>query len=100
MKLNSIFLMMSIILIFSYNTIAQDNPVSSDKKTSNDFLQASRKFMDGDYQGSIVLYNSVLKRDYLLNKEFWYVLIDNLGMAYGITAVSYTHLTLPTNREV
>ena len=41
--------------------------------------------MNGDYIGSIPLYKSVLKQDTLLTKNYWYVLIDNLGMAYRIT---------------
>ncbi|NTW33462.1 MAG: hypothetical protein HGB12_12710 [Bacteroidetes bacterium] len=71
--------------MLSYVAIAQNNAVSSDTKTSKYFLQASGKFMNGDYNGAITLYKSVLKRDSLLNKNYWYVLIDNLGMAYGIT---------------
>jgi tetratricopeptide (TPR) repeat protein len=71
--------------IISLITYAQDNVVSSDSKVSSDFLKASLKFMDGDYSGSIKLYKEVLEKDTLLNKNYWYVLIDNLGMAYGIT---------------
>ncbi|MCX6236123.1 MAG: hypothetical protein NTY07_00970 [Bacteroidia bacterium] len=41
--------------------------------------------MNGDYKGSIPLYKSVLEQEKLLTKIYWYVLIDNLGMAYGIT---------------
>lgn len=59
--------------------------ISSDSKTVEDFVSASRKFMSRDYKGSISFYENVLKKDSLVSRTYWYVLIDNLGMAYGIT---------------
>jgi len=59
--------------------------VSSDSLVRSQFLAASLKYMKGDFEGSIPLYGALLKRDTLLSRTFWHVLIDNLGMAYGIT---------------
>ena len=67
------------------NSYGQNNIVSNDTTVTNEFLQASIKFLDGDFKECIPHYVNVLKKDTLLTKEYWYVLIDNLGMAYGIT---------------
>ena len=48
-----------------------------------DYLRSNSNFTDFDFEGSN-----------------FSVLIDNLAYNSYITAVSYTHLTLPTNREV
>ena len=34
------------------------------------------------------------------NKKMWYYVLNNTGDSNNIISVSYTHLTLPTNREV
>ena len=50
--------------------------------------QGSRLYLQRDYKGAIVPYSQALeleKADPRLEKSFWYVLIDNLGMSYGIT---------------
>ena len=85
MKLRPLFLISCAVSLFSYVSIAQSNKVSDDPKIKLNFLAESQQFMNGNYSASIPLYESVLKQDNLLTKDYWYVLIDNLGMAYGIT---------------
>lgn len=52
------------------------------------FQQGSRFFLKGDYQRAIAPYSQALemeKTSPALGKPLWYVLVDNLGMSYGIT---------------
>jgi tetratricopeptide (TPR) repeat protein len=62
-----------------------NSPVSSDPNISKEFSKACVMFLAGDFNGCIPLYKNILEKEDLLYKDFWYVLIDNLGMAYGIT---------------
>jgi tetratricopeptide (TPR) repeat protein len=59
------------------------------QKTSFEYLaEGSKYYMNGDYQRSIPPYQKALdleKKERKLEKKFWIVLVDNLGMAYGIT---------------
>ena len=50
--------------------------------------QASRLYLQHDYKGAIGPYSQALELEKVnakLDKTLWYVLIDNLGMSYGIT---------------
>src|SRR5436309_11307625 len=50
--------------------------------------QASRLYLQHNYRGAIGPYTQALeleKANPKLEKALWYVLVDNLGMAYGIT---------------
>jgi hypothetical protein len=78
---------MQLMLVFicTFTAFAQIPVVSTDSAVTEQFLDASTKYMSGDYEGSIPLYSGLLERDTLLTKQFWHVLIDNLGMAYGIS---------------
>lgn len=57
--------------------------------TSLEYLaEGSQYYMAGDYKGAIPPYQKALdleKKERKLEKKFWIVLVDNLGMAYGIT---------------
>src|SRR5262245_10710806 len=68
---------------------AQGASVTTVQKTSMQYLaEGSKYYMEGDYKGAIVPYQKALdleKQDRKLERKFWIVLIDNLGMAYGIT---------------
>ena len=59
------------------------------QKTSMDYLIAgSRAYANGEYKESIAPYQKALdleKRDRKLERKFWILLVDNLGMAYGMT---------------
>jgi tetratricopeptide (TPR) repeat protein len=59
------------------------------QKTSMDYLQEGSVFyMNRDYTNAIKPYQKALdleKKDRKLERKFWIVLVDNLGMAYGIT---------------
>jgi len=50
--------------------------------------QASRLYLQHDYKDAIGPYSKALELEKVnpkLEKPFWYVLVDNLGMSYGIT---------------
>lgn len=85
MNLRPLILSLIVSVLFSFIANAQDKIVSSDNETSEYFLDATKLFTHGDYKGSIPLYQNVLKKELTLTKEYWYMLIDNLGMAYSIT---------------
>lgn len=59
------------------------------QKTSMDYLgEGSRFYINGEYQKAILPYKQALdleKKERKLEKKFWIVLVDNLGMSYGIT---------------
>jgi tetratricopeptide (TPR) repeat protein len=64
-------------------------PSTSTKQDSMEFFQeGSRHFLQRDYHGAIAPYQAALdleKKQPRLSKNYWRVLVDNLGMAYGIT---------------
>ena len=78
MKLLLIF---SCALVFTSATFAQ--------KTSLDYAaEGSRYYQDGDYKSAIKPYQKAVdleKNDRKLAKDLWRAVVDNLGMAYGIT---------------
>jgi tetratricopeptide (TPR) repeat protein len=52
------------------------------------FQQGSRYFIDQNYRDSIAPYQQALEIEKVtptLEKNLWYVLVDNLALAYGIT---------------
>lgn len=57
--------------------------------SSLDYFKAgSARFIANDYKAAIVPYAQALaleQKQRQLEKNYWYVLVDNLGMAYGIT---------------
>lgn len=59
------------------------------QKSSMDYLEeGSRAYLNGDFKKAIPPYQKALdleKKDRKLEKKFWIVLVDNLGMSYGIT---------------
>ena len=69
------------IVVFGSSVCAQ--------KTSFEYLQEGSVFyMNGEYKDAIKPYQKALdleKKERKLEKKFWIVLVDNLGMAYGIT---------------
>lgn len=57
-------------------------------KSLDYFAEGSRLFLTKDYKGAIEPYQKSLdleKKNPQLSKNYWRVLVDNLGMAYGIT---------------
>ena len=58
-------------------------------RTSMDYFVAGSAFYEqGEFKKAISLYAQSLaleQQDSKLEKKFWYVLVDNLGMAYGVT---------------
>jgi predicted Zn-dependent protease len=68
---------------------SQDKPkIGSDPVVIADMNRANDAYMAGRLEKSIPLYRSVFDREKThrtLTPLFWRVLVDNLGMAYGIT---------------
>lgn len=66
-----------------------DSPASTDNRTSLQlFLEGSVYFRANDFQKAIDPYRHALeleKKDPKLDHDLWRVLVDNLGMAYGIS---------------
>ena len=63
-------------------------PVASPSEAMKYVEEGSRHYVKHDYQGAIGPYAKALeieKKQPALDKTLWRVLIDNLGMAYGIT---------------
>ena len=81
------------------NCVAADEPlfanvlnsmhIDSVQRSSMELMeQASRLYLQHNYRGAIGPYTQALeleKANPKLEKALWYVLVDNLGMAYGIT---------------
>ena len=67
----------------------QPAPADAASGTSLDyFREGSRYFLKQDFAASIAPYQKALeaeKQSRELSKDYWRVLVDNLGMAYGIT---------------
>jgi len=63
-------------------------PVSAQKTSLQYLADGSAAYLRGDYQAAIPPYQKALdleKKERKLDKKFWIVLVDNLGMSYGIT---------------
>jgi tetratricopeptide (TPR) repeat protein len=64
-------------------------PSVQDNKTAMDYLEAgSVYFLKDDFKKAIPPYQKALdleKAHRTLDKNLWFVLVDNLGMSYGIT---------------
>jgi tetratricopeptide (TPR) repeat protein len=64
------------------------SPVLAQKTSLQYVAEGSRYYLDGDYKKAIPPYQKALdleKQERKLEKKFWIALVDNLGMAYGIT---------------
>jgi tetratricopeptide (TPR) repeat protein len=59
------------------------------QKTSMDYLiEGSQSYMNREYKKAIGPYQKALdleKKERTLERKYWIVLVDNLGMAYGMT---------------
>lgn len=79
--MKNLFLLATCAFIFASPVLAQ--------KTSFEYLaEGSKYYMNGEYKKSIRPYQKALdleKEERKLDKKFWIVLVDNLGMAYGMT---------------
>jgi hypothetical protein len=67
---------------------ASDSSASTGQDSMDYFREGSRHFLQRDYQGAIAPYQAALdleEKQPQLSKNNWRVLVDNLGMAYGIT---------------
>ena len=66
-----------------------DSPASTDNRTGLQFfMEGSVYFRANDFQKTIDPYRHALeleKKDPKLDRDLWRVLVDNLGMAYGIS---------------
>ena len=79
--MKNLLLLFCCVFVFACSSAAQ--------KTSMDHLaEGSRLYINGDYKKAIPPYQKALdleKQERKLERQFWIVLVDNLGMAYGIT---------------
>lgn len=88
-----ILLLLTLTICFSSCTTAQktseEKPQAMPSKTALEYLkEGSAFYMKGDYKNAIEPYRKALdleKKEPKLEKKLWKVLIDNLGMSYGIT---------------
>jgi len=71
------------------NGVVSSMRIDTAQKSSTSLMEeGSRLFLKGDYKGAIGPYSQALemeKANPKLGKPLWYVLIDNLGISYGIT---------------
>jgi tetratricopeptide (TPR) repeat protein len=77
-------------VLFMAPAIGQDNAdlKKGDPETRKLLEQGSRFFLDGDYKRATTPYQKALdreKQNRTLDQSLWRVLVDNLGMAYGIS---------------
>jgi hypothetical protein len=84
-------------LLQSFHIVSHDSSAAAISTTGGSadsgaslqlFLKGSRAFKDDKYQESVALYQQALdleKASPKLEKNLWFVLVDNLAMAYGIT---------------
>lgn len=86
-----ILLLLIVVLVLLVPTAFGQDPSdlnAGDPETRNLMAQASKFFLDGDYKRAIPPYQKALDREKqsrTLSEALWRVLVDNLGMAYGIS---------------
>ena len=81
-------LLLGILGFYSVGESQQRLQIGSDSAIVADMGRASDVYMSGRLEKAIPLYRSVYDREIThrtLTPAFWRVLVDNLGMAYGIT---------------
>ena len=69
-------------------TFAQENKREANPETLRLMQTGSRSYLQHDFKSAIPPYQAALdleKNERTLEQNFWRVLVDNLGMAYGIT---------------
>jgi tetratricopeptide (TPR) repeat protein len=89
MKCSTLPLTVGLILIFAVSTMAQDrlDLKSADPETRRLFEDASRYFLVRDYKHAAPLYQAALdreKQNRTISQTMWRVMVDNLGMSYGV----------------
>jgi tetratricopeptide (TPR) repeat protein len=81
LSLKNLILFAACSIVFGSSACAQ--------KTSLQYVaEGSKYYLDGDYKRAIPPYQKALdleKKERKLEKNIWIVLVDNLGMAYGIS---------------
>ncbi len=63
-------------------------PVAAQQTSLDYLIEGSQLYMNREYKKSIGPYQKALdleKKERTLERKFWIVLVDNLGMAYGMT---------------
>ena len=91
MSLRTVLLTIGALLLFVAPALGQDDPLglkAGDPETRNLMEQGSRFFLERDYKRTIPPYQKALDREKAnrtLSETLWRVLVDNLGMAYGIS---------------
>jgi tetratricopeptide (TPR) repeat protein len=78
------------LLLLSASVIAQDasDLKAGDPETRNLMEQGSRAYLEHDFKRAIPPYQKALDREKAnrtLGENLWRVLVDNLGMSYGIS---------------
>src|SRR5437870_9914128 len=90
MKIRFVPVAIGILLLLVAPVLSQDNQdlKAGDPETRNLMEQASRSFLQGEFKRAIPPYQKALDREKAnrtLSEPLWRVLVDNLGMAYGIS---------------
>jgi len=90
MKFRNLPLAIALFLVLLAPAMAQDAQglKLGDPETRRLMEEASRHFLERDYKKAAPLYQAALdreKRDRTLSDTLWRVLLDNLGMSYGIS---------------
>jgi tetratricopeptide (TPR) repeat protein len=81
-------LVVAVILAGSNIAIAQESTQKPNPETLQLMQKGSAAFLEGDFKRAIPPYQKALdleKKEHTLDQTLWRVLVDNLGMAYGIS---------------
>lgn len=84
----SFVIIFAVLSVLSISIAAQPVVISSDSASTDLFKQGGVAYLKGDYANAIKYFRMLFDREKenpTLSKVYWYVLIDNLGMAYGIS---------------
>jgi tetratricopeptide (TPR) repeat protein len=79
--MKNLFLLFACAFVFA-------SPVLAQKTALQYVAEGSKHYLNGDFEKAILPYQKALdleKKERKLEKKLWIVLVDNLGMAYGIT---------------
>ena len=90
MRKRVILVILGMLLLSVAPVIGQDNSdlKKGDPETRKLLEQGSKFFLDGDFKRAIPPYQKALDREKenrTLSDTLWRVMVDNLGMAYGIS---------------